>query len=964
MFHCGVLRWLAMMIAFLCLVGARGDEITLVGMGESWRYFKGTNEPAITLGAWKEVQFDDSRWTAGGSGFATLGSYNEQTSFGDYGNAYKTVYFRKSFTVTNLAVIRWLVLRIDYDDGFVAYLNGQEVARREVAGEPGQLHAVGTFAQPHFRGDIEEIDLSGRKELLVEGTNVLAVQVFGRQGFDFSFAMTAELLNNFIRGPFLQNTTTNSIQISWKTPFRSSAGVEFRALGGEPQVVSTAEFGTNHLVTLSELKSNTIYTYRVVNTDVRGGEIRGPEGTFKTFKLPHEGVVTFTAFGDCGSGLGPQYSVARAVRAVDTDLVMILGDVVYPGWYDWLSDIRCFSVYHQQMRSTPYFIVHGNHDGYGDPDMITTHFSLPTNNVTGTEHYYSFDHGDVHFVVLFTDFQKAANYSPGSPQYRWLEQDLAQTSRKWKFLFFHHNIRTSSYHAHDDYDWSNTLDMEQMEASIGVLASRYGVQAIFNGHDHDFERHTPHEGFKVFVSGGGGYPVYPIVDRHPLSARFISAFHFSKVTVDGEVARVQAIDASQRVIDDFEIRLNLPAPAARVARWHTPQVEATPANDTDGNIGSQRFELAGEPVPGRMGRYSNPGRLYVNNDNRFLYLGLDQVELQREQILYLFVEVPGRSGVSRLTGLGNHLTDPEGEGVEALDTLNNLEFVNFRPTFAAVLGDEFGDGTWRSFQRGGTNENIGQGVFHLERGFPTVKGVRMQQFNLSPQVGISVEERNAEFIELAIPMNELGLVHGAEIKVAVVTARGVALPGRERVLDNGAIAIRFEQIAAGTVVEGVPVRLTVDLDADDDGLTIMVEQQLGSDPNHPDSDRDGMPDGWEVEMNLHATRTDGIYGPLADADNDRFTNLAEYLAGTHARNAGSYLHVEVTMREAKTELEWFGVAGRRYQLERAGAVTGPFAPIEHGSFPRAGWGNWESFRDEEAAVEGERFYRLRLLDPE
>src|SRR5581483_5758859 len=88
---------------------------------------------------------------------------------------YLTVYTRKSFVINSPADVDSLILTLDYDDGFVAYLNGTEVARMNVAGNPAAFNEVASA--DHEAGTAEEFDLSANKSLLRAGQNVLAIEV-------------------------------------------------------------------------------------------------------------------------------------------------------------------------------------------------------------------------------------------------------------------------------------------------------------------------------------------------------------------------------------------------------------------------------------------------------------------------------------------------------------------------------------------------------------------------------------------------------------------------------------------------------------------------------------------------------------------------------------------------------------------------------------------------------------------
>ena len=125
-----------------------------IPLNSVWKY----HATGADLGSgWTSPGYDDSAWP---SGPGTLG-YGDPfiittVPFGpDPLNKYRTTYFRRSFeAVEGPAGVISLRLRVSYDDGFVAYVNGQEVARRSMPAGP---ISYGTFAVAHEAGAYETI---------------------------------------------------------------------------------------------------------------------------------------------------------------------------------------------------------------------------------------------------------------------------------------------------------------------------------------------------------------------------------------------------------------------------------------------------------------------------------------------------------------------------------------------------------------------------------------------------------------------------------------------------------------------------------------------------------------------------------------------------------------------------------------------------------------------------------------
>jgi hypothetical protein len=199
--------------------------VSLVSSGETWKYFKGRSEPSAGTLDWTKHEFDDSAWLMGeegigyesGEGAAPLleTRLRDMQDNGTNRNPYGTVYLRKDFAVDDPNRFQKLSFAVDYDDGFIAYINGTEVARS--VGSPGEqwpFDAVGNDLLPpadhestNGMGDPPrfDIDLSAFPGLLNVGSdNVLAVQGINSTLVSSDFVLAQISLTGIPRGQTLR----------------------------------------------------------------------------------------------------------------------------------------------------------------------------------------------------------------------------------------------------------------------------------------------------------------------------------------------------------------------------------------------------------------------------------------------------------------------------------------------------------------------------------------------------------------------------------------------------------------------------------------------------------------------------------------------------------------------------------------------------------------------------------------
>ncbi len=203
-------------------------------------------------------------------------------------------------------------------------------------------------------------------------------------------------------------------------------------------------------------------------------------------KLPnYEDSVRFMALGDNGTGGRAQYEVAEIMaryhRIFPFGFAIMLGDNMYGG--ESKNDfVKKFERPYKPLldAGVKFYASLGNHD---DPSQ---RFYKPFN--MGGKRYYTFQKGDVEFFALDTT-------DMDEEQLAWVEKELRKSDSKWKICFFHHPLYSSGNRHGSD---------EELQTLLEPLFIKYGVNAVFSGHDHFYQRIKPQHGIYYFISGAAG----------------------------------------------------------------------------------------------------------------------------------------------------------------------------------------------------------------------------------------------------------------------------------------------------------------------------------------------------------------------------------------------------------------------------------------------------------------------------
>ena len=198
---------------------ASGPVVPLVNHGDSWKYLPGVVEPSGTLydpsqlGSgkqnvlWGRLAYDDATWASGAGpfGYGAVGTIGTNTQTPML-NVAPSLYTRIAFTASGPQASDPLALKlvVSYDDGFIAYINGVEVARRRI-GQPNTFTPHDAVADGDVGVLTETITLDAAAKLLVSGTNVLAIQAHNYTAGNGDFLIKADLQNNAATTTFAAN---------------------------------------------------------------------------------------------------------------------------------------------------------------------------------------------------------------------------------------------------------------------------------------------------------------------------------------------------------------------------------------------------------------------------------------------------------------------------------------------------------------------------------------------------------------------------------------------------------------------------------------------------------------------------------------------------------------------------------------------------------------------------------------
>jgi hypothetical protein len=270
------------------------------------------------------------------------------------------------------------------------------------------------------------------------------------------------------------------------------------------------------------------------------------------------------AGGDGAGGESNATNVVNLIASLNPNLLLYLGDVYQNGspaeFYNWYGTS---STFFGQFRSITDPTI-GNHE------YLTPGASGYFNYWDNIPNYYSFNAGGWHFISLNSNSPQIA-VGLGSPQYVWLQNDLASNAQTCTIVYYHEPLYNIG-----------TEPAETDMAGIWSLLAQYGVSIVLNGHDHDYQRWVPLDGngkpdpngVTEFVVGSSGHGIqkFTKTDNRVAYANDTqpAAFGILELQLSATAASFSYLSTSGTSLDSGTIPCGHASPASQAPAVATP----------------------------------------------------------------------------------------------------------------------------------------------------------------------------------------------------------------------------------------------------------------------------------------------------------------------------------------------------------------------------------------------------------
>ena len=465
-------------------------------------------------------------------------------------NGLNQFYLANEFYLADATPIKGLQLNLIAQQGALIYLNGHEVGRRNIlpGGERHGAYAKLPTAVYEQDTKIGQLDLQHYlirdipPKYLRSGQNTLSLVIKkGPNGGFPALYADAELVSHsefrFLKQPYVQQLKPNSFMVSFESSTPCHGAIELKSPSNrQTQVHSGQKQASFQHILVEGLSDNTPVSYRVRCMTDEDVPLYSDWYTVTTASTEAEDF-SFILYGDSRSGHTKHQEVVEQIKLATQEaparFLIHTGDMVTNGYEEWRWQEKFFEPVGDLLAQLPIFSAPGNHE-------LNQHQYFDYFPPFYENSYYRFQFGQVEFFSLNTNI----DYTPGSPQYIWLESVLERSTAPWKLAFFHHPPYSCA-----TMRKPGDLNVRQ---HIVPLLEKYGVQLALLGHDHLYGKTKVINGVQYLTSGGGGSWLYDgRTDSNNVHCS--KAYHFVQFWVTDTEITWKAIDQNGTLLDQDQL---------------------------------------------------------------------------------------------------------------------------------------------------------------------------------------------------------------------------------------------------------------------------------------------------------------------------------------------------------------------------------------------------------------------------
>ena len=337
--------------------------------------------------------------------------------------------------------------------------------------------------------------------------------------------------------PYLQAVSGNSIIVMVETDSKDDVLINYHKNNPAITMTGKTSFYVKvkekknvfvHRVLLNNLEPGCSYTYNLSDGD------RLYSGTFTSSAKPGSSFK-FAVMRDCRSNPDIHSIISKEFTKHSPLISVYTGDLCFDSRYNtWKKEFFTESELNLD-KNVPFVNSLGNHEG--SSHTSDAFLQGPNSDISGSDYFYSFEYGDIHFLILNTE----ESLKKGSKQYKFAEKDLQSSNKIWKIAVLHEPV----YCAGGQGDNKSLYDLSDK------IFEKNDVSVVLAGHSHFYQRNLVGKICHLVV-GGGGAPLYSPETKDYVK-KSAKEYHYAIVEASPKELKFKVYDIYGKILDEFDI---------------------------------------------------------------------------------------------------------------------------------------------------------------------------------------------------------------------------------------------------------------------------------------------------------------------------------------------------------------------------------------------------------------------------